>query len=135
MDKQLPITLKAVDGMIIENYIIHWDIVGSMIFSKIVPSSDKLGVDVQFIEMAKLLNIPGKNNIMAAQYILRVLPNPLKPHSEIIILTRNTMMADTDGYVHLVKMHSKGLTRDENPRRLLNFSDLAITNEGTLLGA
>ena len=26
VDKHLPISLKAVNGMIIENYLVHWDV-------------------------------------------------------------------------------------------------------------
>ncbi len=72
---------------------------------------------------------------MAAQSIQRVLPNPQKARSEVIILTKNTMRSDTNTYVHYVKMDPNDFKRDENPKCLPNFTDIAITNEGTLLGA
>jgi len=66
VDKQLPVTLKAVTGIIIENYLFHWDIENQMILNKIVPASNEVGVDLQFSGILKLINIPGRQNKMQA---------------------------------------------------------------------
>ena len=64
------------NGIIIENFIVHWDIENSMILSKIVPSNDNIGIDLVFIGLTKLIKIPGKFSKMAVHRIERVLPNP-----------------------------------------------------------
>jgi hypothetical protein len=37
-----------------------------MILNKIVPATNEVGVDLQFIELIKLINIPGRINNMQA---------------------------------------------------------------------
>jgi hypothetical protein len=65
-----------VNGIIIESFIVHWDIENSMILNKIVQSNDNIGIDLVFIGFIKLINIPGKFSKMAVHRIERVLPNP-----------------------------------------------------------
>jgi hypothetical protein len=65
-----------VNGIIIESFIMHWDIENSMILNKIVQSNDNIGIDLVFIGLIKLIKIPGKFSKMAVHRIERVLPNP-----------------------------------------------------------
>jgi len=65
-----------VNGIIIENFIVHWDIENSMILNKIFQSNDIIGIDLVFIGLTKLINIPGKFSKMAVHRIERVLLNP-----------------------------------------------------------
>jgi hypothetical protein len=64
-----------------------------------------------------------------------VIPNPIKQQSELIVVTMNSQTHDKDAYVHFVKIGQSSFERDEDPKKFPYLTDLAITNEGTLLAA
>ena len=47
----------------------------------------------------------------------------------------NSQTHDKDAYVHFVKIGQSSFERDEDPKKFPYLTDLAITNEGTLLAA